>query len=217
MPRNKLRKYAELREFPNVFCGPDPRISPGHWHERYFKNDNPITLEVGCGTAMMTLGLARQQQSGNFIGIDNKGARLWVGAKTAMDEGLSNTAFLYDRAERITEYFAPGEVAAFWITFPDPFPKPSQSGKRLISGEYIQLYRRICSPEASVYLKTDDSGLFKFALSTLKQLDIVPDIVIADLHTNGDVPDQAKIRTVYEERHLAAGKSIMFLMFRLVS
>jgi tRNA (guanine-N7-)-methyltransferase len=214
MPRNKIRKYAELQIFPNVFCGPDSIA--GNWHTRYFKNNNPITLESGCGTARMTLALARRFSDKNFIGIDNKGARLWVGARSALDEKLTNTAFIYDRVENIPEYFSSGEIDEIWITFPDPFPKPSRSGKRLVSERYFEVYRKIGKPGITVHFKTDDRSLFNFALRTLREQNTEPDLVIEDLHVSNDVPDVVKIRTEYEERHLSEGKKIRYIRFRLI-
>jgi tRNA (guanine-N7-)-methyltransferase len=213
MPRNKIRKYAELHTFHNVFCGPDSIA--GSWHIRYFKNNNPITLESGCGTARMSLELARRFPDRNFVGIDNKGARLWVGARSALDEQLTNTAFIYDRVEKIPEYFSSGEIDEIWITFPDPFPKPSRSGKRLVSDRYFDVYRKIGKPGVTVHFKTDDRSLFKFALRTLREQNIEPELVVEDLHISNDVPEVVKIRTEYEERHLKEGKTIRYIRFRL--
>jgi tRNA (guanine-N7-)-methyltransferase len=213
MPRNKLKKYAELDTFENVFKYPDSLA--GNWHKNYFKNDNPITLELGCGTGQMSLALARLFPERNYIGIDNKGARLWVGARTALDESLTNTAFIYTHIEAITRFFAPGEVDSIWITFPDPYPKPSKSNKRLTSPEFLSLYRQVASPHCIINFKTDDEALFAFTLRTAREQNLKIHALNRDIHSGNDLPDTVKIKTVYENRHLDEGKTIKFASYNL--
>ena len=119
MGKNKLKKFAEMETFSNVFQPPYEPMA-GHWHERYFRNDHPIVLELGCGRGEYTVGMARKYPEKNFIGVDIKGARMWAGAKEAEQEGLRNVAFLRTNIEFIETFFAANEVDEVWITFCDP-------------------------------------------------------------------------------------------------
>ena len=91
----------------------------GHWAKNVFKNDRPLVLELGCGKGEYTIALARKYPEKNFIGVDIKGSRMWVGATDALQNNLENVAFFRTRIEFIKSSFAPDEVSEIWITFPD--------------------------------------------------------------------------------------------------
>ncbi len=213
MPRNKLKKYAEIDTFPNVIFRPDSLA--GRWKNAFFKNNNPITLELGCGTGVLTLELARRYPERNYIGIDNKRARVWSGAKIALVDELVNVAFITTRIEALAEFFGPREVGEIWITFPDPYPKPSKSNKRLISPEFLQVYRNFITPGCVFHLKTDDEGLFDFIIDTLENEKAVIQHISKDTHNDRNMPDNVKIKTDYEQRHIEEGKSIKYVRFTL--
>lgn len=226
--KNKLRKFAEVRSFPNVYeCfnvqqpellgeGMEPVDLKGKWAQEHFKNENPITLELACGGGEYTVGLARNFPDRNFIGVDVKGNRLWKGAKTALEEGLSNVAFLRTRIEIINHFFAPGEVAEIWVTFPDPFPRASKENRRLTSAFFLEKYRLLLQPGGLVHLKHDDPDFYQFTLDTIAQdarntlLLQNPDIYAAPL----PFPELG-IQTLYESFHLAAGKTIKYVRFQI--
>ncbi|MDX1912246.1 MAG: tRNA (guanosine(46)-N7)-methyltransferase TrmB [Saprospiraceae bacterium] len=226
--KNKLRKFDEVRSFPNVFecynvqqpqlvgVNMEPVDRRGNWAAGHFKNDRPITLELACGGGEYTVGLARAFPDRNFIGVDVKGNRLWKGAKTALEEGLQNAAFLRTRIEIIEHFFAPGEVAEIWITFPDPFPRSSKENRRLTSAFFLEKYRQILQPGGLVHLKHDDPDFFRFTLETL-----AADPRCAVLYKNEDIYASALpypelgIQTLYESFHLAAGKTIKYVRFRI--
>ena len=146
MGKNKLQKFDDMSGYPHVFQYPFAVLREkgfdmkGRWNIDFFKNDNPIVLELGCGKGEYAVGLARKYPNKNFIGIDIKGARMWTGAKASLQEGLSNVAFLRTSIELIDHFFAPGEVSEIWITFPDPQMKKVR--KRLTSTRFMELYRR---------------------------------------------------------------------------
>ena len=226
--KNKLRKFAEILSFPNVYeCYnvQQPSLTgtgmaqvdlKGKWNELHFKNDQFITLELACGGGEYTVGLARQFPERNFIGVDVKGNRLWKGAKTALEQGLTNVAFLRTRIEIIEHFFAPGEVAEIWITFPDPFPRASKENRRLTSPFFHEIYRRILRPCGLVHLKHDDPDFYQFTLDT-----IAADPRCTLIYSNDDIyagplpsPELA-IQTLYESFHLAAGKKIKYLRYKI--
>ena len=165
MGKNKLRKFAEMENLSMVFQYPYGVLRDkgfamrGHWHEEFFGNGNPITVELGCGKGEYAVGLARRFPERNFIGIDIKGARMWTGAKSAAAEGLRNVAFVRTSIELLEHFFAPGEVAEIWITFPDPQMK--KATKRLTGTRMVELYRRVLAPGAMVHLKTDSPFLYR--------------------------------------------------------
>ncbi len=226
--RNKLQKFAEILSFPNVLENMDasnPGLTKnetervdmkGHWNERQFGNEYPITLELACGRGEYSLGLAEMYPERNFIGVDVKGARIWRGARNALDRSLNNVAFLRTRIEQLTLFFAPGEISEIWITFPDPFLKTSKTNRRLTSERFLASYRQLLKKDGLVHLKTDSEELYEFSLESVSQF---PGAEI--LYQNDDIYSgplllpELEIKTYYERMHLAAEKKIKYLQFRL--
>jgi tRNA (guanine-N7-)-methyltransferase len=207
---NKIERVAELITFPNVFQYPDG--IKGKWNEVYFKNDNPIIIEVGCGRGEYTVDLARRFPERNFIGLDIKGPRLWRGAKTFIEEGMENGAFIRTLIETITDYFARGEVSEIWVTFPDPQPKPSREQKRLVSSRFLDLYRQILKPGGLIHLKTDNEGLFKWAVESFEQNPGVQLLCATeDLYGSELIDDITAIKTTYESKYIAGGITIKYV------
>ena len=229
MGKNKLKKFAEMETFSNVFqCGaremlPSNQVHEmvGHWRERYFHNDHPIVLELGCGRGEYTVGLAKKYPEKNFIGVDIKGARMWAGAKQAVEEGLSNAAFLRTNIEIITAFFAKDEVDEIWITFCDPQMK--KATKRLTSTWFMQRYQQIVKPDGIIHLKTDSPFLYTY---TTEMLRLNPYPVLAntdDLYgensklkiKNSKLVDARALQTHYEKQWLDRGLSIKYIEWRL--
>ncbi len=226
--KNKLRKFAEILSFPNVYecydvqhptlvgAGMQPVQLQGRWQEQHFQNQHPITLELACGGGEYTVGLARRFPDRNFIGVDVKGSRLWTGAKLALEEGLSNAAFLRTRIEIIGHFFAPGEVAEIWITFPDPFPRASKENRRLTSAYFHDKYRQILHAGGVVHLKHDDPDFYQFTLDTIAADPRCHLIYQNDDIYAGPLPfPELEIQTLYEGKHLAAGRKIKYVRYTL--
>ncbi len=227
--KNKLQRFAEVAMLPNVFENHDfldPHLDDadgnrmeirGHWNEKIFKKERPIVLELACGKGEYTTHLAHAHPENNYIGIDIKGARIWIGAKMADGLRLGNVAFLRMRIELIQSFFARDEVSEIWITFPDPFLRDSKSNRRLTSHPFLDRYLGILRPGAIVHLKTDDPTLYAFTqevLSERKDYRILEST--ADFY--GDVmptPD-THLLTFYEQQHLADGKKITYTMFEKI-
>src|SRR5690606_38035483 len=157
--QKKLVRFAELLTFPNVLQYPEN--TAGNW-AGFFKNENPITLELACGKGEYAVGLARLQADQNFIGIDLKGNRIWVGAKKAIQEGLPNVAFVRTQIDQLANYFAAGEVKDIWITFPDPQLRMSKAKKRLTHPKVLRIYQQILQKGGTINLKTDSPDLYNF-------------------------------------------------------
>ena len=218
MGKNKLKKFAEMETFHNVFQPPyDPELA-GHWRDHYFHNENPVVLELGCGRGEYTVGLAERYPEKNFIGVDIKGARMWAGAKEAEIKELKNVAFLRTNIEFITEFFAAGEVDEIWITFCDPQMK--KATKRLTSTYFMQRYHRIVKPGGLIHLKTDSPFLYTY---TTEMLRLNPYPVVAqtdDLYADSldsiDVfRDAHALQTHYEKQWLDRGMKIKYIEWRL--
>ncbi len=218
MGKNKLRKFAEMERLDCVFQYPFSVLRSerfpmkGRWCD-YFKNDNPIVLELGCGKGEYTVGLARTTPGKNFVGIDIKGARMWSGARQVSAEGIANAAFLRTSIELLPEFFAPGEVSEIWITFPDP--QMRKATKRLTGTRFLELYRRVLAPGGTVHLKTDSPFLSTYTREMLRANGISPELDITDLYASplqGEVPP---IRTHYEQQWLERGLTIKYLRFTL--
>ncbi|MEM8908779.1 MAG: tRNA (guanosine(46)-N7)-methyltransferase TrmB [Bacteroidota bacterium] len=226
--KNKLQKFADLLQFPNVYENYDakrpqlvgvngePVALKGQWNAQHFKNDHPIVLELACGRGEYSLGLARHYPQHNFIGLDIKGARIWKGASIALEEGLNNVAFLRTRIEQVELFFAPQEVSEIWITFPDPFLRKSKANRRLTAPPFLERYRKILKPKGLVHLKTDEPNLYAF---TLEILEADPQVEIlyqhSDIYAQPLPFDELNIKTYYERMHLAEGKQIKYIRFTI--
>ena len=213
MARTKLQRYAELPLLPNVFHHPSKM--KGRWRSGYFKNENPLTLELACGRGAYTLGLAQRFPERNLLGVDAKGDRIWKGAKAALALQLSNVAFVRGHIEWLADYFERDEVDEIWITFPEPHPKRSKAKCRLTSPRFLNVYRQILRGNGLVHFKTDDQALFDYTLETLEAERGLVYRVIADVHHAEIEDDVIKFQTTYEARFLAEGRTIKYLCFGL--
>ena len=199
MGKNKLAKFDDMAGYPHVFQYPFAALQEkgfdmkGQWHERFFKNDHPIVLELGCGKGEYTVGLGKLFPNKNFIGVDIKGARMWTGAKESLETGMKNVAFLRTSIELISYFFAPGEVAEIWITFPDPQMK--KVNKRLTGTRFMKMYREILSGEM---VKTNH---YPVLFST------------DDLYHSNLADEILSIKTYYEQQWLDRGLNIKYIKF----
>ncbi len=219
MAKHKLQRFAEMETFPNVFqpklaeLMQDPYPNAGQWNSRYFGNNNPLVLELGCGKGEYTVGLARLYPDKNFIGIDIKGARMWRGAKTAIDEQLANVAFVRTKIDMINAVFDATEVDEIWITFPDP--QPRKLGKRLSSAKFLNYYRPIIKPNGIIHLKTDSAELYLYTKAMLDLNKIEPMVSTQNLYAELKNDPVLGIQTFYEKSFLSKGKTINYLKFRM--
>ena len=221
MGKGKLKKFADMAAYPNVVEHPYSTIDnvdfplKGCWGRDFFKNDNPIVLELGCGRGEYTVALARRFPEKNFIGVDIKGARMWTGATDALEAGLSNVGFLRTNIEIIDRLFAAGEVSEIWLTFPDPQMK--KLTKRLTSSHFLARYRNILADDAVVHLKTDSNFMFTYTkyIAEVNNLPVVE--CIDDVHGQSEVSDILQIRTHYESQWIARGINIKYISFNLTA
>lgn len=212
MGQKKLHRFAELATFPNVFQYPENMA--GNWH-RFFNNNYPITLELACGKGEYALGLSRRYPSRNFIGVDLKGNRLWVGARQALKENLSNVAFLRTQIDRIAEYFSQDEIEEIWLTFPDPQLRISRIRKRLTHPKFLRFYQQFLVPGGYIHLKTDSPDLYNFTLQVIQLYGLESISEIPDLYAEPDIDPVLKIRTHYESLDIAGTNRIHYIQFRL--
>lgn len=220
MSKRKLQRFAETATFRNFFQPGFAEASEGfqlkgNWAKAYFNNDRPIILELGCGKGEYTVGLARKYPGNNYIGIDIKGARMWRGAKTALEENLPNAAFVRTQIGMIGRLFGKGEVSEMWITFPDPQPQKARQSKRLTSPRFLGFYKPVLKPGALIHLKTDNTGLYEYTLEVIEQHRHVLHSCTPDLYGSGEYEDAAGIQTFYEKMWLAQGMKIKYLSFSM--
>lgn len=224
MGKNKLKKFKENKTFHNLV---QPKRDDlvfnnftykGRWNDKFFKNDRPIILELGCGKGDYTIALAKENPDKNYIGVDIKGARLWAGAKTAIENGYENVAFLRSSIELIPSLFDKNEVSEIWITFPDPQIKFRRSKHRLTHPDFLKKYYQVLKEDGIVHLKTDSEFLHGYTLGVLSMLE--HEIIISnhDIYnlSNQSIPDEVvKIKTYYEKKYLEEGKLITYIRFKL--
>ncbi len=223
MGKNKLKRFEENDTFPNII---QPKFEEvfrkehpikGKWHETFFKNDKPIVLELGCGKGEYTIGLSRQYPEKNFIGVDIKGARIWRGAKTAVENSMENVAFVRTRIENITSFFAKDEVSEIWITFPDPQLKRINALKRLTSSVFLGMYKTILKPQGLIHLKTDSQELHQYTKSLVELNELKVHSCTNDLYSSVKDDPILSIRTFYEQQFLDQGKTITYISFELTN
>lgn len=219
MSKGKLAKFADMAAFPHVFEYPFSVVDEvpfemrGAWNERFFKNDHPIVLELGCGRGEYTVGLGRLFPGKNFIGVDIKGARMWSGAKESAETGMTNVAFLRTNIEIIDRFFAPGEVSEIWLTFSDPQMK--KATKRLTSTYFMERYRRFLVDNGLIHLKTDSNFMFTYTRYMVEHNHLPVEVLTDDLYHSGLADEILSIRTYYEQQWLDRGLNIKYLRFRL--
>ena len=221
MGKGKLRKFKEIGTFNHV-VEPDIKgyLSESHhlkgkWNSDFFKNENPIVLELGCGKGEYSVGLAQLFPDKNFIGIDIKGARLWRGAKTSVDKELTNIGFLRTRIEVITSFFAKDEVDEIWITFPDPQMKRRRAKKRLTSIEFLNRYQQLLKQNGTINLKTDSTFLYDYtnAVVDANNLNVIKST--SNLYDEDWTDEILSIQTHYEKLHIDDGDTINYISFDL--
>jgi tRNA (guanine-N7-)-methyltransferase len=212
MGQKKLIRFEELKTFPNVLQF--PKDMAGKWNS-FFKNDHPITLELACGKGEYAVGLGELYPQRNFIGIDLKGNRLWVGAKKALQQNLANVAFLRTQIDQATDYFANDEVAEVWITFPDPQLRMSKAKKRLTHPKFLRIYKQFLRPSGLIHLKTDSPDLYQFTKLVITLYDCVLHNDLDDVYKEDEIPVELKIRTHYESLDIAGSSRVHYLCFSL--
>ena len=217
--KNKLKRFEQNKTFSHVIePGRDELLEgkfplKGKW-KSFFNNDNPIVLELGCGKGEYTIGLAKLDRSRNFIGIDIKGARLWRGAKTALEENLGNVAFVRTQIELIDLIFAENEVDEIWITFPDPQLKYKRTKHRLTNKVFLDKYKFILKDKGAINLKTDSEFMHGYTLGLLHGLDCEVLYANHDIYKNEGSPKEVMdIKTFYEKQYLEKGKPITYIKF----
>ena len=212
MAQKKLQRFNDIKTFSNVL--EYPTGMQGKWRE-LFKNNNPVVLELACGRGEYTVGLATLYPDQNFIGVDVKGNRMYIGAKKALLDNTSNAAFLRTQIERLAQYFSKEEVDEIWITFPDPQLRTSKAKKRLTHPRFLRLYNQILRAGGPIHLKTDSPALYKFTKKVINMYDLPIIEDCSDVYGQPIIKDELKIKTHYERLDIAQSKTIYYLRFTL--
>jgi len=220
MAKNKLKKFAQMKQYPHVT---QPTLNElkegfflkGKWKKDFFKNDNPLVLELGCGMGEYSVGLAKKYPDKNFLGIDIKGARIWQGATESLEKGMKNVGFLRIRIDWIEMCFATTEADEIWITFPDPQLKKRREAKRLTHPDFLKRYKKILKENAPIHLKTDSQFLHGFTLGIITGENHILEDVTEDLYNSNQQRKHMEIKTHYEKIFLKKGLPITYLRFKL--
>lgn len=212
MAQKKLKRFAELKSFANVLEYPTGMA--GNWGD-FFKNTNPIVLELACGRGEYTVGLSALHPATNFIGVDVKGNRMYIGARHCLADNRNNAAFLRTQIEMLATYFAPGEVAEIWITFPDPQLRTSRAKKRLTHPRFLRIYQQLLKPGGSIHLKTDSPDLYRFTKRVIGLYGLLLAEDDNDIYGKPGIRKELSIKTHYEGLDIAQSRKIHYLKFSL--
>lgn len=232
--KNKLKRFAEVAQFEHVL---EPKLEDvliekdggefkdhpikGNWHKEFFKNNQPIVLELGCGRGEYSVALGKKYPEKNFLGVDIKGARIWKGAKQAKEMGLNNVGFLRTRIDFIASFFEKGEVDEIWITFPDPQPEERRQRKRLTSPMFMSRYKTFLKSGGLVHLKTDSTSLFDYTLAEIKKNNFPLLLASHDLYAeliedlDADTQEILQTKTFYEDLFASKGFKIKYCKFTI--
>jgi len=221
MGKNKLARFAELATFSHVVQPNKDEVLnglafAGKWKSDFFKNDNPLVVELGCGRGEYAVALGQRDPSKNYLGIDIKGARIWQGAKQAKEASMDHVGFLRTRIEWITHCFAPGEIDEIWITFPDPQIKYQRAKHRMIGPAFLEVYRSLLAPGGSVHLKSDSEFLHGYLHGIIEWWGLKVQETYHDIYGQIiDKPDHVVFacKTYYEKMWLEQGKTITYTKF----
>lgn len=212
MAQKKLIRFEAIKSFPNVLQYPEEMA--GNW-KNFFKNNNPVYLELACGKGEYTVKLAQIFPQKNFIGIDLKGNRIYVGAKRCLEEKITNAAFLRTHIDKIQNYFAKSEAKEIWLTFPDPQLRKSKAKKRLTHPRFLRLYQQILDENGLIHLKTDSPDLFAFTLNVIEMYGLPLHESNDNVYAHANIKDELKIKTYYESLDIAQSKRIHYICFSL--
>ena len=217
MSRQKSFRFRESKLMANILETGKPGylMQAGKWNSGFFLNDNPLVLELACGKGEYTFGLASKFPEKNFVGMDIKGARIYVGARQSLDEGLKNSAFLRGKIENLRTFFGWREVSEIWITFPDPRPKERDEKRRLTHPRFLELYQHVLKEDGFLHLKTDNKALMDYSKATV--LEYGGEILVEsdDLYGSPWKDQHFGIKTYFENKFTAQGYRINYLRFRL--
>ncbi len=220
MPRNKIKRYAETENFPNViyvktldYCSNELKKV---WDPSYFKKEQDITVEFGCGKGDYTINLAKKYPDRNFIGIDIKGDRIWYGATEALAEKLDNVIFIRMQIENLDKFFPEDSISEAWITFPDPHQRTLNGKRRLTSSRFLNMYRKILKKDSLIHLKTDNQILYDYTLESIQENSANLIECTDDLYTSTLKNEELRtIQTKYENKYLLKGLTIKYILFSL--
>jgi len=217
MSRQKSARFQESKQMPNIFefGKPDYLHLAGNWHKNVFRNDNPIVLELACGKGEYTFGMSERFPEKNFIGMDIKGSRIYVGAKACLTEGIGNAAFLRGKIENLRTFFAWREISEIWITFPDPRPKDRDEKRRLTFRRFLELYQHVLTENGLVHLKTDNAGLMDYSNLSAREFGAEILAHTPDLYQSSWKDDHFGIMTYFENKFTQLGHRIQYLKLRL--
>ena len=220
--KNKLKRFEENDTFDNVFQPTREEVVgelftlKGKWNTTFFKNNNPIIVELGCGKGEYTVGLAERNPDKNYIGIDVKGARFWRGAKSAVESNMKNVAFIRTQIELVDFIFAHQEIDEIWITFPDPQIKYKRTKHRMTNSDFLQLYKKILKPDGIVNLKTDSEFMHGYTLGLLHGEGHEVLYANHNIYVNEGSPKEVTdFQTFYEKQYLEKNKAITYLKFKI--
>jgi tRNA (guanine-N7-)-methyltransferase len=212
MGQKKLIRFEAIKSFPNVLQY--PADMQGKW-ARFFGNLHPLTLELACGKGEYAVGLARMFPQRNFMGIDLKGNRIYIGAKKSLEDGLKNVAFLRSQIDKLANYFEKGEVSEIWITFPDPQLRKSKAKKRLTHPKFLRLYQQILVPGGTIHLKTDSPDLYEFTLLVIEMYGLTLLESSDHVYEEASIKEELKIKTHYESLDIAQSNKVHYIRFTL--
>ncbi|WP_372636133.1 tRNA (guanosine(46)-N7)-methyltransferase TrmB [Fodinibius sp.] len=220
MGRNKLERFEDITAFENVLEYTDFRetevpVPRGRWNSDIFEKEQPIVLELACGKGEYSLALSEEYPGKNIIGVDIKGARIWKGAREALQSNRGNVRFLRIYIDHLDEYFAPGEVEDLWITFPDPYPRGSDRNKRLTSPKFLNIYQNILQRDGSIRLKTDSDQLFSYTRRVIEKTGCRILERVENIYEERPGDPLLTQKTYFERKHLKKGKTISYLRFTL--
>ncbi len=186
-----------------------PETRKGQWQGDF----DALRVELGCGKGLYLTRQAVLAPSVLHVGVERNESVALLAMERARREGLTNALFIYGDVDRLTEWFAPGELDRLDIMFCDPWPELRRAKRRLTNRRYLSTFAPLCKENALFCFRTDNEGLFDFSLGELAHIAWPVERLTRDLH--GEAPECGESMTGYEEKFVSLGQPIYQVKCRI--
>lgn len=197
----------------SIYVVQNPMELKGNW-KNYLKNDNPLHIEIGMGKGQFIHAMAKENPGINYVGIERYSSVLLRALQKMEAEELPNLKFMCIDAKEVTDVFGAEEVDKIYLNFSDPWPKDRHAKRRLPSKEFLARYDQILKKDGRLEFKTDNRGLFDFAVEELEPAGWKSEVITYDLHNDAKLVE-GNIMTEYEEKFSSIGNPICkYIIYR---
>ncbi len=188
--RIRKKKWAEPELSACDFYIAEPKEYKNRWKD-FFKNGNPIMLEVGCGKGSFVGQIALLNPDINYIAVDIKLDMLGVGRRNIVklfeekNKEINNIALTRYNVDMLDEIIGKDDaIQRIYINFCNPWPREKHKKRRLTHPRKLKLYKQLLENGKEIHFKTDDDELFEESLEYFKSEGFKVKTLTYDLHSS---------------------------------